>query len=128
MARRTHSRACGTKELEDAESTKDKKFVKRKTILKKIVANITMGNDSRAKPRFLFIFLLPTHMLCLVSQLFPDIIRCMPIQVLEIKKSEYARYRAHRCATLKRSQWCICTWSVTDVANPIKSNKLSHSF
>ena len=32
-------------ELEAAES-KDKKFVKRKTVLKKIVANITMGNDS----------------------------------------------------------------------------------
>jgi AP-2 complex subunit beta-1 len=32
-------------ELQAAE-TKDKKFVKRKTVLKKIVANITMGNDS----------------------------------------------------------------------------------
>lgn len=32
-------------ELQAAE-TKDKKFTKRKTILKKIVANITMGNDS----------------------------------------------------------------------------------
>ena len=32
-------------ELHAAE-TKDKKFVKRKTVLKKIVANITMGNDS----------------------------------------------------------------------------------
>lgn len=32
-------------ELQQAE-TKDKKFTKRKTILKKIVANITMGNDS----------------------------------------------------------------------------------
>lgn len=32
-------------ELEAAES-KDKKFTKRKTVLKKIVANITMGNDS----------------------------------------------------------------------------------
>ncbi|KAF8344185.1 uncharacterized protein EI90DRAFT_54816 [Cantharellus anzutake] len=52
------------KELEEAESTKDKKFIKRKTVLKKIVANITMGNDT----------------------LFPDIVRCMPIQVLEIKK------------------------------------------
>ena len=33
-------------ELLAAES-KDKKFTKRKTVLKKIVANITMGNDSR---------------------------------------------------------------------------------
>jgi len=32
-------------ELQAAE-TKDKKFIKRKTALKKIVANITMGNDS----------------------------------------------------------------------------------
>jgi hypothetical protein len=32
-------------ELQAAE-TKDKKFVKRKTVLKKVVANITMGNDS----------------------------------------------------------------------------------
>ena len=29
-----------------AAETKDKKFTKRKTVLKKIVANITMGNDS----------------------------------------------------------------------------------
>jgi hypothetical protein len=32
-------------ELQAAE-TKDKKYTKRKIILKKIVANITMGNDS----------------------------------------------------------------------------------
>ncbi|KDQ07940.1 hypothetical protein BOTBODRAFT_70091 [Botryobasidium botryosum FD-172 SS1] len=56
------------KELEEAES-KDKKFAKRKTVLKKIVANITMGND--------------------MSPLFPDVIRCMSIQVLEIKKMVY---------------------------------------
>lgn len=29
-----------------AAETKDKKFVKRKIVLKKIVANITLGNDS----------------------------------------------------------------------------------
>lgn len=34
-------------ELQAAES-KDKKFTKRKTVLKKIVANITMGNDSES--------------------------------------------------------------------------------
>jgi vesicle coat complex subunit len=33
-------------ELQDASKGKDKKFAKRKTVLKKIVANITMGNDS----------------------------------------------------------------------------------
>ncbi|KAF8610088.1 Adaptor protein complex beta subunit [Ceratobasidium sp. AG-I] len=55
-------------ELKEAES-KDKKFVKRKVILKKIVANITMGND--------------------MSALFPDVVQCMSIQVLEIKKMVY---------------------------------------
>lgn len=38
------------KELQEAE-TKDKKFIKRKTALKKIVANITMGNDSAHRVR-----------------------------------------------------------------------------
>ena len=33
-------------ELQEADRGKDKKFVKRKTVLKKVVANITMGNDS----------------------------------------------------------------------------------
>lgn len=33
-------------ELQDAAKGKDKKFAKRKVVLKKIVANITMGNDS----------------------------------------------------------------------------------
>ncbi|KAF8710587.1 Beta-adaptin-like protein, partial [Rhizoctonia solani] len=57
-------------ELKEAEA-KDKKFVKRKVILKKIVANITMGND--------------------MSALFPDVVQCMSIQVLEIKKSGYGK-------------------------------------
>lgn len=35
-------------ELQAAEA-KDKKFQKRKTVLKKVVANITMGNDSEQK-------------------------------------------------------------------------------
>ncbi|KAF8344177.1 uncharacterized protein EI90DRAFT_54154 [Cantharellus anzutake] len=66
------------KELEEAESTKDKKFIKRKTVLKKIVANITMGND--------------------MSALFPDIVRCMPIQVLEIKKDwHFFSINTERC-------------------------------
>lgn len=39
----------GTQEFRadlQAAETKDKKFLKRKTVLKKVVANITMGNDS----------------------------------------------------------------------------------
>ncbi|CCL99124.1 uncharacterized protein FIBRA_01138 [Fibroporia radiculosa] len=55
-------------ELQAAE-TKDKKFTKRKTVLKKIVANITMGND--------------------MSSLFGDVIQCLSIPSLEIKKMVY---------------------------------------
>lgn len=52
-----------------ATDKKDKGFVKKKTVLKKVVANMTMGND--------------------MSPLFPDMIQCMTIQVLEIKKMVY---------------------------------------
>ncbi|EKM55404.1 uncharacterized protein PHACADRAFT_256011 [Phanerochaete carnosa HHB-10118-sp] len=55
-------------ELQAAES-KDKKFQKRKTVLKKIVANITMGND--------------------MSPLFTDVVQCLGIPLLEIKKMVY---------------------------------------
>ncbi|CED84504.1 vesicle-mediated transport-related protein [Phaffia rhodozyma] len=54
----------------DSGSTKkDKAWLKRKIVLKKVVANMTMGND--------------------MSPLFPDVIQSMPIQVLEIKKMVY---------------------------------------
>ncbi|CDO68347.1 hypothetical protein BN946_scf184799.g74 [Trametes cinnabarina] len=55
-------------ELEAAES-KDKKYTKRKTVLKKIVANITMGND--------------------MSPLFTDVVQCLGTPLLEIKKMVY---------------------------------------
>lgn len=45
---------------------KDKGYVRKKTTLKKVIANATMGND--------------------MSPLFADIVACMNIQVLEIKK------------------------------------------
>lgn len=48
---------------------KDKGWVRKKTALKKIIANATMGND--------------------MSPLFGDIVMCMNIQVLEIKKMVY---------------------------------------
>ncbi|RHZ77649.1 hypothetical protein Glove_174g178 [Diversispora epigaea] len=48
---------------------KDKQHSKKKIVLKKIVANMTMGND--------------------MSPLFPDVINCMRIPVLEIKKMVY---------------------------------------
>ncbi|KXN82076.1 AP-1 complex subunit beta [Leucoagaricus sp. SymC.cos] len=55
-------------ELQAAEA-KDKKFVKRKTVLKRIVANITMGND--------------------MSPLFHDVVQCLGTPLLEIKKMVY---------------------------------------
>ncbi|KAF9564684.1 Adaptor protein complex beta subunit [Agrocybe pediades] len=55
-------------DLQAAEA-KDKKFVKRKTVLKKIVANITMGND--------------------MSPLFTDVVQCLGTPLLEIKKMVY---------------------------------------
>ncbi|ESK96934.1 ap-2 complex subunit beta [Moniliophthora roreri MCA 2997] len=55
-------------ELQAAE-TKDKKYVKRKTVLKKIVANITMGTD--------------------MSPLFTDVVQCLGAPLLEIKKMVY---------------------------------------
>ncbi|KAF9069680.1 adaptin N terminal region-domain-containing protein [Rhodocollybia butyracea] len=55
-------------ELHAAEA-KDKKFVKRKTVLKKIVANITMGTD--------------------MSPLFTDVVQCLGTPLLEIKKMVY---------------------------------------
>ncbi|EGN93227.1 hypothetical protein SERLA73DRAFT_97883 [Serpula lacrymans var. lacrymans S7.3] len=55
-------------ELQAAES-KDKKYQKRKTVLKKIVANITMGND--------------------MSPLFTDVVQSLGAPLLEIKKMVY---------------------------------------
>ncbi|KAK4703229.1 hypothetical protein P7C70_g2981, partial [Phenoliferia sp. Uapishka_3] len=48
---------------------KDKNFTRRKTVLKKVVASMTMGQD--------------------MSPLHPDVIACLSIQVLEIKKMVY---------------------------------------
>ncbi|MBW0493464.1 hypothetical protein O181_033179 [Austropuccinia psidii MF-1] len=48
---------------------KDKGFQRKKNTLKKVVANMTMGND--------------------MSPLFSDVVQCMGIQVLEIKKMVY---------------------------------------
>ncbi|EIW69990.1 hypothetical protein TREMEDRAFT_38658 [Tremella mesenterica DSM 1558] len=56
-------------ELRQANDKRDKGYVKKKVVLKKVVANMTMGND--------------------VSSLFPDIVQCMSVQVLDIKKMVY---------------------------------------
>lgn len=47
-------------------SKKDKGFVKRKAVLKRIVASMTMGLD--------------------MSPLFLDVIACLQVQVLDVKK------------------------------------------
>lgn len=66
--------------MRQSNDKRDKGYLRKKTALKKIVANMTMGNDSESGE--LDVGLIP------VSPLFPDIIQCMQIQVLEIKKSE----------------------------------------
>ena len=72
-------------ELEAAES-KDKKFAKRKTVLKKIVANITMGNDSAYLTTSR---LQGADMITSVSPLFTDVVQSLGTPLLEIKKSAY---------------------------------------
>ena len=48
---------------------KDPKFTKKRSVLKRIVANMTMGND--------------------MASLFPDVLACMQLPSLEIKKMVY---------------------------------------
>ncbi|GAA5863243.1 hypothetical protein JCM3774_000826 [Rhodotorula dairenensis] len=48
---------------------KDKNFSKRKTVLKRVVASMTMGQD--------------------MSLLYPEVLACLSIEVLEIKKMVY---------------------------------------
>ncbi|GAA96410.1 uncharacterized protein L969DRAFT_95739 [Mixia osmundae IAM 14324] len=48
---------------------KDKSFVKRRNALKKVIGNMTMGQD--------------------MSSLFPDVVACMSIPVLDVKKMVY---------------------------------------
>ncbi|KPV74829.1 uncharacterized protein RHOBADRAFT_48520 [Rhodotorula graminis WP1] len=48
---------------------KDKNFARRKTVLKRVVASMTMGQD--------------------LSPLYPDVLACLSIQVVDIKKMVY---------------------------------------
>ena len=48
---------------------KDPKYTKKKSTLKRIVANMTMGND--------------------MSSLFPDVLACMQLPNVEVKKMVY---------------------------------------
>lgn len=74
-------------ELRQSGDRRDKGFARKKIALKKVVANMTMGNDSEAD-LVAYDRLIIVMLTVIVSSLFPDIIQCMAIQVLEIKKSE----------------------------------------
>ena len=82
---------------------------------------MTMGNDSELS------ILSYRAKLIIVSPLFPDIIQCMQIQVLEIKKSGC-------CAVniwwrVADGQWSTSTWSTMGVQDLKKSRELSlHSY
>ena len=110
-------------ELQEADRGKDKKFVKRKTVLKKIVANITMGNDSAYYLLGLSISsqhnneILMRHR-DLVSQMFSEVIQCLPIPVLEIKKSEL------HAPVSSPSPWAACCCSVHTDYSDIRSPTL----
>jgi AP-2 complex subunit beta-1 len=62
---------------------KEKNFSSKKIALKKIVANMTMSNND-------------------MVALFPDIIGCMAIQSLEIKKMYGAQYQEYRVVLARR--------------------------
>ena len=65
--------------------------MKRKTVLKKIVANITMGNDSEFRaPLLLSTSRADAYGIGdgTVSPLFTDVVQCLGTPLLEIKKSE----------------------------------------
>ena len=74
---------------------KDKNFSAKKTALKKIVANMTMSNND-------------------MVALFPDIVGCMHIPSLEIKKMYVRRGCVERGATSERpltAAGASCIWS-----------------
>ena len=68
-----------------AADKRDNKANKRKNALKKVVANMTMGND--------------------MSSLFPDVLNCIELPILEAKKMvylyliNYGKHKADMAAT-----------------------------
>lgn len=72
---------------------KDKNYSAKKTALKKIVANMTMSNND-------------------MVALFPDIVGCMHIPSLEIKKMYVPRSRVETVnASLTALAGASCIWS-----------------
>jgi len=101
-------------ELQAAE-TKDKKFTKRKTVLKKIVANITMGNDSACCCDAAGAFIVLTGNRFTVSPLFTDVVQCLGTPLLEIKKSMSAySITSLVCPSGLSAQWFTSFSSIMD--------------
>jgi hypothetical protein len=91
---------------------KDKGWVKKKAALKKVIANATMGND--------------------MSSLFPDMVNCMNIQVLDIKKMvcECLILVCLMCALCAKPR-CIpqtCTSSITGALGRISFTRPFRAF
>lgn len=115
-------------ELEAAE-TKDKKFTKRKTVLKKIVANITMGNDSESVSvmdgAHAYGIGLGQCRLCSPTSCRASGHRC----------SRLRRVRAFDCAwglsgshSHRRTQWCTSSSCATAVRRPTSCTWSSQAF
>jgi vesicle coat complex subunit len=79
-------------ELNSGGGKKDKNFSTKKIALKKIVANMTMSNND-------------------MVALFPDIIGCMGIPSLEIKKMYVVR-QATCGSCADRDEGAFYTWSI----------------
>ncbi|CAM0140163.1 AP-1 complex subunit beta-1 [Umbelopsis sp. WA50703] len=76
---------------------RDPKHTKKKTVMKKIVANMTMGND--------------------MSPLFPDIINVMNVPILEIKKMVYL-YLINYARSKPDMAMMAITMFIKDVEDP----------
>ncbi|RKP23095.1 Clathrin/coatomer adaptor, adaptin-like protein [Syncephalis pseudoplumigaleata] len=79
---------------------RDSKYAKKKAVLKRIVANMTMGND--------------------MSPLFPDVIACLSIPNLEVKKMVYL-YVTNYCRSKPEMARMAAPYFEKDVndANPL---------
>jgi hypothetical protein len=96
---------------------KDKHYTTKKVALKKIVANMTMSNND-------------------MVALFPDIIGCMSIQSLEIKKMYVLGQCGQQKTSRKDGAWLIrgscsgasCSWSTTPGCAPRSQSRQYRSW
>lgn len=84
-------------ELQEAAKGKDKKFAKRKTVLKKIVANITMGNDSMS----LYCFKMKI-------QLIPRIAALAQCPKCFQRSSNACQYLSWKLRKVLLRRYCLC--------------------